>query len=73
MRFRQTLFWDTDPKKINSKKHARYIIERVLDLGNDEEIKWVWHKYSHKLIEDVVKKSRALHSKSKSFWFLYLL
>ncbi|HLC69654.1 MAG TPA: hypothetical protein VJH75_01255 [Patescibacteria group bacterium] len=49
MRFRQTLFWDVDPKTIDEKKHARYIIERVLDFGNDKEVRWVYHNYSKRL------------------------
>ena len=45
MKFRQSLFWDTDPKKIDKEKNARYIIERILDLGNDKEVKWMWDYY----------------------------
>ncbi|GEM_PF-6176582 len=32
--FRQELFWDVDPKTIDPKRHARYIIERILDFEN---------------------------------------
>ncbi|MBI5754561.1 hypothetical protein HZA40_05500 [Candidatus Peregrinibacteria bacterium] len=70
--FRQSLFWDVDPKTINPKKHARYIIERMLDFGNDKEISWMWHYYPRALIADVVKKSRGLHVKSKALWTLLL-
>jgi len=72
MRLRQSLFWDVDPKTIDPKKHARYIIERVLDFGNDKEVKWLWHYYRHDLIADVVKKSRVLHPQSRSLWTLLL-
>ena len=40
MKFRQSLFWDADPNKIDPQKNARYIIERVADLGNDKEARW---------------------------------
>lgn len=70
MPFRQSLFWDVDPKNINPEKHARYIIERVLDLGNDTEVKWLFQYYQKKLIKDVVKNSRVIHKKSKSLWTL---
>jgi len=33
MKFRQALFWDVNPAKIDPKKNARYVVERVLDLG----------------------------------------
>lgn len=72
IRFRQSLFWDVDPKTIDTKKHAKYIIERILDFGNDEEVKWLWNTYSHNLIRAVVKKSRVLHVQTRSLWLLLL-
>ena len=69
-RFRQELFWDVDPKTIDTKKHARYIIERILDFGNDAEVRWLWQTYSHSLISDVVKKSRVLHNQTRALWQL---
>lgn len=70
--FRQELFWDVNPKTIDFKRHARYIIERILDFGNDDEVRWMWHYYSHDLLKDVVKNSRVLHLKSRAFWALML-
>ena len=70
--FRPELFWDTDIKTINPKKHARYIIERILEFGNDREIRWVWETYSRSLVRDVVKKSRGLRSKTRILWKLLL-
>lgn len=67
-RFRQSLFWDVDPKTIDPKKHARYIIERVLEFGTDEEVRWLWRTYSQYVIRDVVKKSRALRPKTQILW-----
>lgn len=51
MRFRQSLFWDVDPKKIDPKKHAKYIIERILDFGNGDEVRWMSRNYSSRLIK----------------------
>ena len=70
MTFRQALFWEVDPKSIDPKKHATYIIERILDLGNDKEIRWMNREYSPAMIGKVVKKSRVLHAKSKALWKL---
>lgn len=70
--FRQTLFWDVDPKKIDPKKHAVYIIERVLDFGNDDELRWLFHYYPSKLIKKTLQKSRVIHEKSKTLWTLML-
>jgi len=72
MRFRQSLFWDVDPKTIKPKRHAVYIIERILDFGNDNEVRWMWYYYSHPLIAKVVKESRVLHARTRPLWTLLL-
>ena len=53
MKMRQTLFWDTNPKNIDVKKNAQYIIERVADFGNDKEVKWIFNFYNKKLLKKV--------------------
>ena len=71
--FRQSLFWDTNPTKIDTEKNARYIIERVLDFGNDEEIRWLFRHYPKTSLQEVLFRSRnSLHEKSKALWSLIL-
>lgn len=73
MKFRQSLFWDTNPAKINTKKNARYIIERILDFGELNEIVWMFKKYSKNEIKKVMDLPRSqVHSKSKALWKLIL-
>ena len=68
MELRQSLFWDVDPKKIDLEKNARYIIERVLDFGNDKETQWMYRTFSHILIRDVLERSRVLQPKTRVLW-----
>ena len=68
MIFRQSLFWDTDPKHIDLKKNAQYIIERVLDFGRDEEVRWLWKTYDKKLLKKVIARSRCLRPDTKILW-----
>ena len=71
MKFRQALFWDTDPKKIDTKKRARYIIERVLEYGLPSEAGWVFKHYPKKTIKEVLHLPRVqVSSKSKALWLL---
>ena len=71
--FRQSLFWDTDPGKIDVEKNARYIIERVFDFGNAEEIHWLFGQYPKSLLSEVLQGSRrSIHEKSKALWSLIL-
>jgi len=72
MEFRQALFWDTDPSNIDTKGNAQYIIERVLDFGRDEEVKWLYHFYDKSLLKSVVAKSRSLMPETKNLWTLLL-
>lgn len=72
MKFRQTLFWDVDPKNIDTEKNAQYIIERVLDFGNDKEVQWLYHYYDKSLLKKVVTKSRSLMPETKNLWTLLL-
>lgn len=72
MKFRQSLFWDTDVSKIDPQKHSKYIIERVLDLGRDDEVRWVWNNYDKKLIKEVVDNPRRLRPSTKALWNLVL-
>lgn len=72
MKFRQSLFWDVDPKTIDPKKNAQYIIERVLDFGTDEEVRWVRRHYSPRLLKKTINHSRILFPQTKSLWHLLL-
>lgn len=70
VKFRPALFWDTNPKKIDVKKHAQYIIERIADFGKDKEARWVLNFYDKKLIKKVIVKSRCLRPETKTLWTL---
>jgi hypothetical protein len=72
IKLRQSLFWDTNPHTIDTKKNAQYVIERVLDFGNDEEVKWLYHFYDKSLLKSVVAKSRSLMPRTKNLWTLLL-
>ena len=71
IRFRPELFWDVDPKTIDPKKHARYIIERILDFGQTDEVRWLVRQYPSENIKRALKEPRSpIHAKSKALWSL---
>ena len=72
MKFRQELFWDTNPEKIDTEKNALYIIERILDFGNDKEVAWVRKFYDKLEIKKVVENPRRLSVRTKTLWNLIL-
>ena len=72
IKFRPTLFWDVNPKKIDPKKNAQYVIERIADFGNDKEARWALNHYDKNLLRKVVSKSRCLRPETKTLWTLLL-
>lgn len=71
--FRQTLFWDVNPKTIDPQKNSRYVIERILEFGNDTEVRWMAKYYSPAVIKKTFRTSRGvLHEKTKALWSLVL-
>ncbi|KKP66618.1 MAG: hypothetical protein UR66_C0010G0003 [Candidatus Moranbacteria bacterium GW2011_GWE1_35_17] len=72
MKFRQALFWDINPTKIDTKKNSQYVIERILDLGNDKEVKWMLKTYNKSVLKKVVVNSRSIAPQTKSLWTLML-
>ena len=73
MKFRQSLFWDVDPTTIDEEKNARYIIERILDLGDSQEISWMFKRYPREKIASVFRLPRSqVDPKSRALWDLIL-
>lgn len=70
IQFRQSLFWDTDPDKLDINKNAKYIIERIMDFGNDEEVRWMRQQYPKSLLAQIAQTSKQLHKSSKTLWTL---
>lgn len=70
MQFRKSLFWDTDPNKLDLQKHSKYIIERIMDFGNDNDVRWMRRYYPKSTLARVVKTSKVLQSNSKTLWTL---
>lgn len=56
IKFRQTLFWDVDPKKIDPDKHAKYIIYYPRELIRDR----------------IINSRGVLSPMSKNFWTIIL-
>lgn len=65
------LFWDADPKGIDLKKNARYIIERVLEIGGLDALQWIQRLYPTRRIVETLEISRKITPKSKNFWTIW--
>lgn len=71
-RFLKKYFWDVDFKEIDKTKNSRFVIERILEYGEKEAVRWLFKNYSLNQIKEVVSKTRSLSSRSLFFWVLLL-
>ncbi len=62
------LFWDADKTGIDVKRHARYVICRVLDFGDTAEVRWLFDTYGEEAIKQVVASNPKLQPKSLNYW-----
>lgn len=65
------LFWDTDPSKIDFKRNARYVIERILEMGRLDAVEWLQRIYPTRLIIETCEASRKISERSRNFWRIW--
>ena len=62
------LFWDTDIDCLNPETHWRYIITRVMDRGNCDDVKQVWNSYGAGMVRKALTQARCLNKRTISFF-----
>lgn len=65
-------FWDTDLAQINPIRNRRYIIERILEFGDERAVRWLFSCFSDAEIKKVLDSSPRISAKSKEFWRIVL-
>ena len=70
--FLRPLFWEVDFDRLRVPGHERYIIERVLEYGSDQTIRWLYHTFGPQTIGDVVRRSRKISRNTATLWALVL-
>jgi hypothetical protein len=66
-------FWDVDPASLDIRRHKTFIIERLLEFGDERSVRWLFSTYSKDEILLVLRASRSLSAKSRYFWRLRLI
>ncbi len=64
-------FWDVDLATLDLEDHKTFIAERVLNMGDEVALKWLWQKYGPRVIYDTVTTSRKLTLKTARCWQNY--
>ena len=65
-------FWDTQPSSLDIRKDCSFIVRRLLEWGDLEEVRWLLKTYSLKDLKRELKSCRSLSPKSASFWAILL-
>lgn len=64
-------FWECKDIKIDIQENWFFVIERLLEYGDLEAVKWVLRNFEQTQIIEVVKTSRNLSRKTASMWQNY--
>ncbi|MBI3754092.1 MAG: hypothetical protein HY266_08650 [Deltaproteobacteria bacterium] len=67
--FNPVLFWDAD--EIDMERHADYVIARVLNYGDEKDLKALRRYYPDERLIAVIKKARAIMPITARFWAVY--
>lgn len=70
--FLRPWFWDVEFHDIRLPERKTYVLERLLELGDDQAIRWVKASFVSQDIADVVRRSRRISPKTARFWSLVL-
>ncbi len=67
-----SLFWDVDQASLDLDKHQSFVVGRILEKGDIDDIVWASSYYGHKFVKEIFqKKINTLDLKSNNFWCLY--
>ena len=64
-------FWGVDFSKLDYQSCSTFIIERLLEYGDREALRWMFETYKQDDIIKTLKQSSNLSLKSANFWALF--
>jgi hypothetical protein len=70
-KFLHRYFWDVDAAKLNPQKRSQYVIQRLLEMGDVQAIRWLRKNFSDEQIKETLKKRRGFSPKTSYFWTSY--
>jgi len=61
-------FWDVEFDMLNPSIKTQFVINRLLDKGNVDAVKWVRTHFPEDIIKTTIQKSRDFSMKSAALW-----
>jgi hypothetical protein len=69
-----SLFWDCQPEDLDTETNAPFIMERILEYGTLQGVRWVLDTYGPERVKAFLRHRgvRTLSRKTLSFWTMLL-
>ncbi|MBI4100101.1 hypothetical protein HY440_03770 [Candidatus Microgenomates bacterium] len=65
-------FWDIDAKNFSPAKKPYFAIQRLLDRGDTEAVRWVRRNFPESLIKETFEVIRDFNASTGNFWANFL-
>jgi hypothetical protein len=63
---KRSLFWDVSA--LDSQKNEQFIIERILEFGDEKDFRWALDFYGNERLKKAILRNKAISRKSLFFW-----
>jgi len=61
-------FWDIKIRDLNPQKNSQYIIQRLLEKGDEKAVRWLRKKFRRTELIKAIKERRGFSSETVNFW-----
>lgn len=68
--FLKKYFWDIDFSKLEKEIYSSFIIERILEEGDEKAVRWMRCNFDLAQIKNVLYNSKNLSLRSANYWQL---
>jgi len=66
---KQELFWDVNLARMDKNAHKQFIVKRILQFGDLDDLRWALTSYGYDAVRDIfLFSSDQLDNKSRNFW-----
>jgi hypothetical protein len=70
--FLKKYFWDVDFNELQEDSYPQFIIERILERGDEETVNWLFQHFTKSEIKRTLRKRRGISPLSANYWSLIL-
>lgn len=65
-------FWDVEFRRQLPRTHPEFVVERLLEHGGDDAVRWLLRNVPRPFLEHVVRRARGLRPPTAYCWANYL-